>query len=298
MRACERREIDCRVRATGGRHRSAREPRSAAALTAPQRTLLDRLLAAYPLVVAYLVLLILYAWQTTRIPSPWIFTDELNWALLARGVAHTGHPQLREHGASAGSLYAYFHRAGLVGRGDGDRLRGGEVSERRDHDGDDLPGLRARAPLPRPPAVVRRGDRERDHSVARADRRADARVTRLLLGHAGRVSARTRGAAAARSRSIVLALAAVALSPFMREQLRVLVFAAAVDHRRVRGHRRARSCDVRELESCGAIPSIRALRRPGHRGRRSAHPPRLRVVRRHALRPPDVHVWPLGGRAR
>lgn len=77
-------------------------------MIAPQRTLLDRLLAAYPLAVAYLALLILYAWQTTRIPSPWIFTDELNWSLLARGIAHTGHPQLREHTVSPGSVYAYF----------------------------------------------------------------------------------------------------------------------------------------------------------------------------------------------
>ena len=77
-------------------------------MIAPQRTLLDRLLAAYPLVVAYLALLILFAWQTTRIPSPWIFTDELNWALLSRGVAHTGHPQLRAHTVSPGSIYAYF----------------------------------------------------------------------------------------------------------------------------------------------------------------------------------------------
>ena len=77
-------------------------------MTGSKPTKLDRLLAAYPLVVAYLVLLILYAWQTTRIPSPWIFTDELNWALLARGIAHTGHPQLREHTVWPGSLYAYF----------------------------------------------------------------------------------------------------------------------------------------------------------------------------------------------
>jgi hypothetical protein len=77
-------------------------------LIAPQRTLLDRLLAAYPLVVAYLVLLILYAWQTTRIPSPWIFTDELQWSLLSRGVAHTGHPQLRAHAAGSPSIYSYF----------------------------------------------------------------------------------------------------------------------------------------------------------------------------------------------
>jgi hypothetical protein len=77
-------------------------------LTTTGPTKLDRLLAAYPLVAAYLVLLVLFAWQTTRIVSPWIFTDELNWSLLSRAIAHTGHPQLRGHPAPAHSLYAYF----------------------------------------------------------------------------------------------------------------------------------------------------------------------------------------------
>jgi len=77
-------------------------------VTQPRRTFVDRLLAAYPLLVAYLALLLLYAWQTTRIPSPWIFTDELQWSLLSRGVAHTGHPQLRMQDTSFHSLYAYL----------------------------------------------------------------------------------------------------------------------------------------------------------------------------------------------
>jgi len=77
-------------------------------VTTPRRTFVDRLFAAYPLLVAYLALLLLYAWQTTRIPSPWIFTDELQWSLLSRGVAHTGHPQLRMHDASLHSLYVYL----------------------------------------------------------------------------------------------------------------------------------------------------------------------------------------------
>jgi hypothetical protein len=69
---------------------------------------LDRALAAYPLVIAYLVLLILTAWQTTKHATPWNFTDELKWAELSRSVAHTGHPQLRLHDAPADSLYTYF----------------------------------------------------------------------------------------------------------------------------------------------------------------------------------------------
>ena len=73
-----------------------------------ERTRLDRALAAYPLVVAYILLLVLYAWQTTRIPSPWIFTDELKWSLLSRSIAHTGRPEIREHAAPVTSLYSYF----------------------------------------------------------------------------------------------------------------------------------------------------------------------------------------------
>jgi hypothetical protein len=69
---------------------------------------LDRALAAYPVVVAYLVLLILTAWQTTRHATPWNFTDELKWAELSRSVARTGHPQLRMQDAPFDSLYTYF----------------------------------------------------------------------------------------------------------------------------------------------------------------------------------------------
>ena len=77
-------------------------------MTQPKPTFLDRLLAAYPLLVAYLVLLTLYAWQTTRIPSPWIFTDELKWSLLSRSIAHTGSPGIRETTAPSASIYSYF----------------------------------------------------------------------------------------------------------------------------------------------------------------------------------------------
>jgi hypothetical protein len=71
-------------------------------------TTLDRLLAAYPLVVAYLILLFLYAWQTTRVPAPWIFTDELQWSMLSRAIAHTGHAQLRLRDVANPSLYSYM----------------------------------------------------------------------------------------------------------------------------------------------------------------------------------------------
>lgn len=83
---------------------------AAAAEMAPrvERSTLDRVLAAYPLVVAYLVLLTLYAWQTTKHSTPWLFTDELEWAGLSRGVAQYGHPQLRFEPQAFNSLYPYL----------------------------------------------------------------------------------------------------------------------------------------------------------------------------------------------
>jgi hypothetical protein len=78
------------------------------AASATDRSWLDRALSAYPLVVAYALLLFLYAWQTTRHPTPWLFTDELQWAGLSRGVAHHGVPQLRLERAHSSSLYTYL----------------------------------------------------------------------------------------------------------------------------------------------------------------------------------------------
>ena len=74
----------------------------------PPRTRLDRLVAAYPLLLAYVLVLILYAWETTRHHSPWLFTDELQWAEESRGVAHHGTEQLRGTNVSFDSLYAYL----------------------------------------------------------------------------------------------------------------------------------------------------------------------------------------------
>jgi hypothetical protein len=69
---------------------------------------LDRLLAAYPLLLAYILILILYGWQTTKHSSPWLFTDELQWAEQSRGVAHHGVEELRGQRIPFKSLYSYF----------------------------------------------------------------------------------------------------------------------------------------------------------------------------------------------
>lgn len=78
------------------------------ARAAPVPTLLDRALAAYPVALLYLGLSILYGWQASKHVSPFVFSDELQWAELSRGIAHTGHPELRLRPASAGSIYAYL----------------------------------------------------------------------------------------------------------------------------------------------------------------------------------------------
>lgn len=78
------------------------------ALPAEQRSIFDRLFAVYPLVLAYVMLLILYAWQASKHSTPWLFTDELEWAGLSRGVAHHGVPQLRLQNVAFSSLYEYL----------------------------------------------------------------------------------------------------------------------------------------------------------------------------------------------
>jgi hypothetical protein len=77
-------------------------------LASRERSWYDRLTAAYPLLVGYVVLLTLYGWQASRHPAPWNFIDELQWAELSRGVAHSGRPELRSHPAAMHSLYTYF----------------------------------------------------------------------------------------------------------------------------------------------------------------------------------------------
>jgi len=71
--------------------------------------LLDRLQAALPLLLPYLVLSILYGWQASRHGTPWIFSDELEFTQLARSVAETGELARRgEPLTGQFSLYAYL----------------------------------------------------------------------------------------------------------------------------------------------------------------------------------------------
>lgn len=56
---------------------------------------IDRFLIALPLVGIFVWALVAYAWQAWLMRTPFIFTDELELAQLARSIADTGRPALR-----------------------------------------------------------------------------------------------------------------------------------------------------------------------------------------------------------
>jgi hypothetical protein len=71
----------------------------------PSRTIVDRFLAAVPLLSVFVWLAILYGWEAWDHATPWLFTDELELAQLGRAIAHSGHPSLRGESYSFHSLY-------------------------------------------------------------------------------------------------------------------------------------------------------------------------------------------------
>lgn len=66
--------------------------------------LVDRLLAAAPLLAVFVWACLIYAWQAWLVGTPIIFTDELEFTQLARSIAETGHPERRGVPYSFGSL--------------------------------------------------------------------------------------------------------------------------------------------------------------------------------------------------
>jgi hypothetical protein len=54
-------------------------------------TRLDRFLAAVPVMVAALILLSVLLWEASALSSPIVFGDELEWSMISRAIAHTGH---------------------------------------------------------------------------------------------------------------------------------------------------------------------------------------------------------------
>jgi hypothetical protein len=60
------------------------------------------------LAVAYLCLAALYAWQAAKRVSPTIFSDEIEFTQISRGIAEHGVPSRRGEPSGFGSLYTYL----------------------------------------------------------------------------------------------------------------------------------------------------------------------------------------------
>jgi len=56
-----------------------------------QPTRLDRFLAVVPVIVAALILLTILLWEASALKAPFVFGDEIKWALLSRRIAHDSH---------------------------------------------------------------------------------------------------------------------------------------------------------------------------------------------------------------
>lgn len=67
-----------------------------------------RALAAVPLVSVLTWLALLYVWQAWRVRTPWLFTDELEFAQLARSFAETGETMRRGEPHGFKSLYVFL----------------------------------------------------------------------------------------------------------------------------------------------------------------------------------------------
>ena len=192
-----------------------------------RRSALDRFLAAYPLVVAYSILLVLYAWQTTRHTTPWLFTDELQWAELSRGIAHHGVPELRLHHAHSPSLYSYLIAPAWWLGATGPGYAAAKYINAAVMAASLFPGYAiARHVVSRPAALV--------CAVATAAIPSLAYVAFLIpeplayFWSTLTLWLLLRALIAPSGRSIVIAVAALVAAAYMRSQLAVLFAAAAV----------------------------------------------------------------------
>ena len=68
---------------------------SEAAATPQRASFGDRLLAAAPVLFAFLAVSSLYVWQASKHPTPWLFSDEIEYAQISRAIAETGTPARR-----------------------------------------------------------------------------------------------------------------------------------------------------------------------------------------------------------
>src|SRR6266404_6991656 len=73
-----------------------------------ERTLVDRLLAAVPLLSIFLWLTIVYMVEAWAHKTPWLFGDELELTQLSRAIADTGHAARRGVAHSPHTLYTFL----------------------------------------------------------------------------------------------------------------------------------------------------------------------------------------------
>ncbi len=74
----------------------------------PQRTFVDRLLAAFPILAVGLSVLVFYLVEAWTRKTPWVFGDELEWTQISRSIATTGHAARRGQPIFFKSVYAYL----------------------------------------------------------------------------------------------------------------------------------------------------------------------------------------------
>jgi hypothetical protein len=82
------------------------EQRLAAAT--PRPALFDRALPLVPLLAAYLLCVSFLGWHASGHASPWLFSDELEYAQLSRSIAETGEPTRRGSPAADASVATYL----------------------------------------------------------------------------------------------------------------------------------------------------------------------------------------------
>jgi hypothetical protein len=85
----------------------ATAPASVATTGLRGRTLLDRALGVFPVVVIAFGVLVFYGVEAWTRKTPWIFTDELEWSQLSRSIAATGHAARRGEAISFKSVYSF-----------------------------------------------------------------------------------------------------------------------------------------------------------------------------------------------
>jgi hypothetical protein len=72
-----------------------------------RRSLVDRLLAIFPIAALALTVVVFYLVEAWTRKTPWIFTDELEWTQISRSIASTGHAARRGDPLFFKSVYAY-----------------------------------------------------------------------------------------------------------------------------------------------------------------------------------------------